>query len=147
MTCNLRKDYEKQLVQGVKSRPKVFWQYVKSKTKICPSITELVSSDGSVTHSDTEMATHFNEYFSSVFACEDITSILTVDSASSPLLKHSIEITPTVVLNKLVALQNNKSPDPDRWPKTIIKSESQFISVPLSILFNKSLSNGSLAPD
>ena len=41
LTHNLRKDYEKRLSQGVKSRPKVFWQYVNSRTKICHSITAL----------------------------------------------------------------------------------------------------------
>jgi len=83
------------------------------------------------------MATHFNEYFSSVFTCEDTADIPTVDSTGSPLLDDSFEITPTVVFNKLTALQSNKSPGPDGWPITIIKSVSEFISVPLSILFNK----------
>ena len=95
------------------------------------------------------MATLFNEYFSSVFTCEDITSIPIVDSTGSPLLNDSIEITPAVVLNKLMALQNSKSPGPDGWLITIIKSVSdhEFISVPLSILFNKSLNRGTLPPD
>ena len=93
------------------------------------------------------MATLFNEYFSTVFTCEDITNIPTVDSTGSPLLDDFIEITPTVVFNKLMALQNNKSPGPEGWPITIIKSVSEFISVPLSILFNKSLNSGTLPPD
>ena len=93
------------------------------------------------------MATLFNEYFSSVFTCKDITSIPTVDSTGSPVLNDSIEITPAVVLNKLMAIQNSKSPGPDGWPIAIIKSVSEFISVPLSILFNKSLNSGTLLPD
>ena len=147
LTRNLRKDYEKNLAQGVRSRPKAFWQYVNSRTKVRPGVTELVSSDGSAIHSDTEMATHFNEYFSSVFTCEDTTSIPTVDSTSSPLLDDSIEITPETVFSKLIALQSNKSSGPDGWPITIIKSVSEFISVPLSILFNKSLNSGTLPSD
>ena len=101
LTCNLRKDYKKKLVQGVKSRPKAFWQYINSRTKGYPSVTELVSSDGSVIHSDIEMATLFNEYFSTVFTCEDITNIPTVDSHGSPLLDDSIEITPTLFSTNL----------------------------------------------
>ena len=46
-----------------------------------------------------------------------------------------------------MALQSNKSPGPDGWPITINKSVSEFISVPLSILFNKSLNSGTLPPD
>ena len=93
------------------------------------------------------MATLFNKYFATVFTCEDIKNIPTVDLTGSPLLDDSIEITPTVVFDKLMALQNNKSPGPDRWPITIIKSVNEFISVPLSILFNKSLNSGTLPPD
>ena len=95
----------------------------------------------------TLIPTLFNEYFSSVFTCEDTTTIPTVDPTSSPLLNDSIEITPTVVFNKLAALQSNKSPGPDRWLISVIKSVSEFISVPLSILFNKSLNSGILPPD
>jgi len=50
-------DYEKQLVRNVKSKPKAFWQYVNSKVKICPNITELLYSDGTVISFDSEMAT------------------------------------------------------------------------------------------
>ena len=39
---------------------------------MCPSVTELVYSDGSVIYSNTDIVTHFNEYFSSMFICEDI---------------------------------------------------------------------------
>ena len=45
-----------------------------------------------------------------------------------------------------MTLQNNKS-GPDGWPITIIKSVGEFISVPLSILFNKSLKSGTSPPD
>ena len=148
LTCSLRKGYEKKLAPGFGSRPKAFWQYVNSRTKVRPSITELVSSDGCVIHSDAEMAIHFNEYFSSVFTCEDTADIPTVYLTGSLLLDDSIEITPTVLFNKLTALQSsNKSPGPDRWPITIIKSVSEFIFVPLSMLFNKSLSTGTLPSD
>ena len=145
---NLRKDYKKKLVQGVRSRPKAFWQYVNSRTKVRPGITEVVSTDGSAIQSDIDMATlFFNEYFSSVFNCEDTASIPTVDSTSSPPLDDSIEITPEIVFSKLTAIQSSKSPGPDGCPTTIIKSVSEFISVPLCILFNKSLNSGILLTD
>ena len=69
LTHLLRKEYRKKLVLDVKTRPKAFWQYINSRTKnlICPTVTELISPDGSVIHSDFEMATLFNEYFSSGF--------------------------------------------------------------------------------
>ena len=75
----MKKHYEKQLIQNIKSKPKAFWQYVNSKIKTRPSITELLRSDGTAASSDAEMATMLNDYFSSVFTCEDITSFPVVD--------------------------------------------------------------------
>ena len=74
-----------------------------SRTKIHPSITELLTSDGSTVCSDPEMATLFNGYFSTAFTCEDTTTIPTVDSASS-LIADSIEITPAVAYHTLAIL-------------------------------------------
>ena len=82
-----------------------------------------------------------------MFTCEDTITIPAVDPTSSALLNDSIEITPIVVFNKLAVLQSNNSPGPDRCPIFVIKSVSEFISVPLSILFNKSLNSGILPPD
>ena len=82
-----------------------------------------------IINNDTEMATHFNAYFSSVFTCEDMHGLqvylLHVDSTSSALLNDSIEITPTVVFNKLMIWLckiYNKSPRPNSWPIIINKS-------------------------
>ena len=41
------------------TKPKAFWQYVNSKVKTRPSITELLHSNGTAASSDAEMATIF----------------------------------------------------------------------------------------
>ena len=56
-------NYEKQLIQSIKSKPKAFWQYLNSKVKTSPNITKLLHSDGTAASSDTEMATMLNDYF------------------------------------------------------------------------------------
>ena len=147
LTRNLRKDYERQLAQNVNSRPKAFWRYINSRIKIHPNIAELLCSDGSTVCSDAEKATIFNEYFSSVFTVEDTTTIPTVHSVCSPPVIDSIDITPEVVLNKITNLQSGKSSGPDGWPVQIIKSMGEVISVPLSIIFNKSFNSGILPED
>ena len=80
---------------------------------------------------------------------QDTTSIPTVDSTSSPPLDDSIEITPEMVFSKLTALQSSKSPGPDGWPETIIKSVNEFIFLYhyVAILFNKLLNSGILPTD
>jgi len=88
------------LVQNVKSKPKAFWQYANSKVKICPCITELLHSDGTVTSFDSEMATLFNNYFF-YFTNEDTTSIPATDPTGSTSIPESIDFTPDIVFDKL----------------------------------------------
>ena len=111
LTRNLKKNYES---QNIKSKPKAFWQYVNSRVKTRPGITELLRSDGSTASSDAEMATMFNEYFSSVFTCEDTSSLPVIDTTSAPLISDSIEFTPEIVNEKILNLSNNKSPPHQR---------------------------------
>ena len=62
-----------------------------------------------------------------------------VCSSDSPPVVDSIDITPDIVLDKVMNLQSDKSPGPDGWPIQLIKSVGELISVPLSIIYNKSL--------
>jgi len=66
--------------------------------------------------SDSEMASLFNDYFSSVFTTEDSSFIPMVCSSTSPPVVDFIDITPDIVSNKIMNLQNGKSPGPDGWP-------------------------------
>ena len=76
LTHNLENNYKKQLIQNTKSKPKAFWQYINSKPKTCPNITELFRSDSTAASSDTDMANILNDYFSGVFTCKDNTFLI-----------------------------------------------------------------------
>ena len=58
-----------------------------------------------------------------------------------------VDITPDIVLEKLRIMQPYKSPGPDGWPPKVIKECADIICTPLSKLYSKSLSNGSLPKD
>ena len=59
----------------------------------------------------------------------------------------SINITPSIVFDKLVSLKSGKSPGPDGWPAEAFKQCADQLCVPLSILFIKSLLSGILPED
>ena len=94
-------NYEEQLVQNVHSKPKAFWQYINSRLKVRPSISELFAPDGSSVSSDSEMATLLNDYFSSVFTVEDTTTIPIAHTTASTSATDSIDFTPSIVSAKL----------------------------------------------
>ena len=54
----------------------------------------------------------------------------------------NINITPEMVLKKLKNLDQNKSAGHDEWHPFFLKNLSEALSLPLSILFNKSLKEG-----
>ena len=115
---------------------KQFWKYVNSRLKTRPSINSLKHDDNSTVDSDQDKCQLFNEFFSSVFTVEDCTSTpqLTND-CQSPLT--TITITPSVVFDKLSQLNSIKAPGPEDWPLFCLKECAEELSIPLSILFNK----------
>ena len=70
-----------------------------------------------------------------------------VCSSDSPPVVDSIDITPTIVFDKVMNLQSGKSAGPDGWPIQLIKSVGKLISAPLFIIFNKSFVDGVLPQD
>ena len=55
-----------------------------------------------------------------------------------------VDTSPSIVFSKLSALQSCKSPGPDGWPPAVLKETAADISIPLSIIFSKSLQSGHL---
>ena len=62
--------YEKDLAAKIKTDSKLFWSYVRSKTKTKSNTGQLEMPDGSYTNEDNEKAEILNNYFASVFADE-----------------------------------------------------------------------------
>ena len=81
-----------------------------------PIISEILSPSGSTVCSDSEKASLFNDYFSSIFTTKDTSVIPTVCSSGSPPVVDSINITPAIVFDKVMNLQSGKSAGPDGWP-------------------------------
>ena len=53
-------------------------------------------------------------------------------------------ISPSMVCSVITKLKSEKSTGPNSWPIKVIKQCSQKISIPLSIIFNKSFQSGVL---
>ena len=121
--------------------------YLLTRLKTHSTINALINPDGNIVHSDTLKVEIFNNFFTSVFTNENISSlpVFALD-ATVPALSD-VDITPDIVLEKLRIMQPYKSPGPDGWPSKVIKECADIICTPLSKLYSKSLSNGSLPKD
>ena len=89
------------------------------------------------------MANVFNDYFASVYTREDVSSTPSFNLNHTVPTLNDIDtrITPSIVFDKLKKMDVNKSSGPDGWPILSLKETALQVSVPLSILFKKSLSS------
>ena len=75
LTRKLRFYFEKKIAGNLKTAPKQFWAYVKSRTKTRSTIPALKNKDGSLASTPSEKAEALNNFFSSVFTKVDLTNI------------------------------------------------------------------------
>ena len=69
------RDYEKKLAYEAKQNPKAFYKYASSKLKTRAKIPDLFKPDESCTNTDRDKAEVLNDFFSSVFIEEDLSSM------------------------------------------------------------------------
>ena len=129
-----------------KENPKEFFSYVNSRKPILQRIGPLVNGDGTTTHSDAEVATLLNGYFSSVFTVENsLTPEPTEVYLGSKL--ESIVVTPEEVQSKIGKLNQYKSPGPDGFLPRVLREVRGESAAQFATIFNKSLRTGVVPGD
>ena len=91
------------------------------------------------------MAQILNEYFSSVFITEDISSLpVPFTKFAGSKSEHLVQlfVTPEMIAKKIKKMKDNKSPGVDGIPPKLLKEIVEQISTPLAKLFNLSLEEG-----
>ena len=89
-----------------------------------------------------------NEYFSSVFTTEDISSLpvpFTKFEGNKSENLGQLVVIPEIIAKKIKKMKNNKSHGVDQIPPKLLKEIVEQISTPLAKLFNLSLEEG-IAP-
>ena len=75
LTRRLRRDFERSLSANSKHKPKLFWNYAKSRIKSRESISSLKREDGTTATSPADKAETLNKFFASVFTLENLHTI------------------------------------------------------------------------
>ena len=92
-----------------------------------------------------QMAEVLNEYFSSVFTTEDISSLpvpFTKFECNESEHLGQLFVTPEIIAKKIKKMKDNKSPGVDGIPPKLLKEIVEQISTPLAKVFNVSLDKG-----
>ena len=146
-TRRLRASFEHKLAQDLKSNPKAFWKYVRSRMKTTSKISDLDMGHGRMTSTNKEKVDTLNSFFCSVFTRENYEDTPTLQSIYDDTPLDDITLTEEIIKNKLLKLNPNKSPGPDGWHPRVFKEIAEALTPPLLILLRKSLDEGSLPDD
>ena len=142
----LRHNFELGITNDIKLNPKKFWQYVKSRLNTSVTIDDIRNDNNDLVTIMIMIRLSFLIAIFVVFFSTD------EDSHSLPPFRVSDTVTPIdtvdisleVVYQKLSSVNISKSAGPDGWPPMVLKETADSISLPLYILFTKSINAGAL---
>ena len=140
------RDYEKNICLNVKDKPKVFWSYIKSKSKTRDKVCDLMQDDGSLTVNNSEKADVLNKFFTSVFVHENTNNVPVLQDRQFDYALNDIIVSPEEVFKKLSKLNPSKAAGPDGLHCKLLYELRDVLCEPLAGFFNRSLQEGEV-PD
>ena len=138
--------YESQIAKSAKTNPKLFYSYLNKKKTNKVNVGPIRREDGSLCHDDKEMTEILNNHYASVFTKEDPHLPNEQPPCESPKMED-VKFIPSMIAEILKHMKNSSSPGPDEISQRILKEVADEISLPLSILYNKSIKSGQLPGD
>ena len=130
LTRTLTSNFEHNLAFNVKSKPKLFWKYAKSRLKTKQSIPSLTKADGSRAITPKDKADTLSNFFTCAFTIEDLNNIPSSTTSLVVEALSNIQIIHETVLMKLKVLNPNKSPGHDKWHPYFLSELADIICIP-----------------
>ena len=138
------KEYEMSLATD-KKNPKRLFSYINSKQSTRVGIMAMNDTDDETRTNSTDIANVLNNHFGSVFVKDAHEEVLPVfELPSPPNVLEYIKIERQVVKNKLESLVKHKAIGVDGVSPYVLNECSDGFSLPLTLLFNMSIEQGSL---
>ena len=101
-TRRLRTCFEHKLVQDLKSNPKAFWKYVRSRMKTTLKISDLDMGDGSITYTNKQKTDTLNSFLGSVYTRENYEDTPTLQPIHDDTPLEDITLTEEIIKDKLI---------------------------------------------
>ena len=140
-----KRSFENKLAGNIKNDSKSCYAYIRSKQKVRDKVEPLENNRGNIISDGFQMAEVLNEYISSVFTTENISSFpvpfIKFEGKKSEHLGQ-LFVTPEMLAKKIKKMKDNKSPGVYGIPPKLLKEIIEQISTPLAKMFNLSLEEG-----
>jgi len=138
--------YRKRILKSFKGKPKCFYGYMQKLKTVKDKVARLTTVNGKLTETDEEAAHTLGSCFSSVFVHE---APIQTDTNGSDVQEQDTDCPEIVVdeekvRSKLLALKEDKAQGPDDIHPAVLKNCADTVAKPLSIIFNKSLQEGTV---
>ena len=145
-TRKARRKYEKKIAADSKTNKRAFYRYVNTKLTVRPEITAMKNKQGVLVEEDKEMTNIIGGYFKEVFSEETTGEMPEMDNQCENQIRD-IEISRVTIQKILEKFNVNKSCGPDKLHPHLLQKTARTISVPLKIIFEKSLNDGECPDD
>ena len=162
VTASIKKqknNFELKMVESIKEDSKVFYKYVRSKSKNQDKIGPLAGKNMVITEDSEKMGEILNDFFASVFSKEDLSNILIPkgerefknekekEMSENREMLSEFRIVSNDVLTAVQNIKPNKAAGGDGIGSTLIKEIADSIVKPLVLIFNESLKHGDIPQD
>lgn len=140
----LYKQYIVNTENKIKSNPKSFWKFIKSK-KQSSDIPSAMTYENNITENPQDIANMFADYFRSNFDNDSTLSSIVFDdmfSFDSYINMGQLFLSNEDFFQAINSLNNSLTLDADGLSAFLIKKCAPTVFLPLMVIFNKSLSEG-----
>ena len=146
MIRNARRKLERKLAEE-KDNKRPFYSYVRKKTKSRQGVGPLRREDGGIVEDEKEMAEILNKYFSSVYSEKNSFREEPVQEEQVEHEMREVKITEKKIKEKIEKLKYNSAPGPDQIQPSLLQNLKEEITLPLKIIFEKSIQQGKIPED
>ena len=133
---------EEKAVQAIKTNSKYFFSYAKKKSKVTSKVGPLLNSNGILTHKNKEMAELLSQQYIKVFSKPNETVQSSNPTQMTKDRIKPINITSKDFVDAINELSSSAAAGPDGFPAVFLKSCKNELSIPLTILWKKSMEKG-----
>ena len=145
-----KEKFETKLAQNIKHDTKSFFAYVRSKSRTKDKVAPLLDENGKLSTDDKINASLLNNFFSSVFTKENsdyMPAPKQMFHGKDEEMLLAVDVEPQIIEKKLHKLKPNKAAGVDDIHSSMLKELAQQLSLPLSMIFKKSLDEGIVPQD
>ena len=133
---------ERKAVDAIKDNPKFFYTYAKNRSKTQCPIGPLEDSSGNLKCDPADMANVLSDQFKSAFSTP---AQVTLDmNQINDVTVDDVDFTPHEIERAIDEIKVNSAPGPDRFPAVLLKKCKNALSIPLFLMWRKSLDEGQI---